>query len=456
MENADYVTAYRFGFGLNASRGERFDPKAELGRKLGDGKAAMAEMEVALAEHSKTGGAVRKLKKNKQADEYQKQKKVKAIAAQLLDAQRNHQRLLDAVNTDTPFLGRLAAFWVNHFTVSRLRPVIKPVIGFYEPGVIWPNLLGNFADMLIAAELFPAMVHYLNLQTSIGPSSELGKKSGKGINENLGREILELHTLGAGGGYTQADVTALAMIMTGWHVAMDRGRTVFSRKRAEPGDKTLLGRTFGGDGKRKEQGSQFHDALRMLAAHPATAKHIGRKLALHFIGPGSDAEAAKLASVFAANNGELKPVYETLLDVGDGKPFGLQMRNDYQFVISALRGTKLKAGALELAPIGKGRRMDNLLTLGAMDKLTQGIWSAPTPQGWTDDPEFWLSPSVLSRRLEWIPELIKQIDAAEPTEVVARALGPMASKNTLQTIKFASNRLEGMGLVFASPEFNRR
>ena len=146
LENADYINAYRFGFGLNTARGEKFDPHAELGRTPDDGKTAMSGMEAALSEHFKTGGVVRKLKKNKQADEYQKQKQDKARAAQLLDAQRNHQRLLDAVNSDTPFLRRLAAFWINHFTVSRLPVSVctfardSPVTALSNPSVYPPDV----------------------------------------------------------------------------------------------------------------------------------------------------------------------------------------------------------------------------------------------------------------------------------------------------------------------------
>ena len=452
MSRADYEAAFRFGFGLNAARGERFDPQAELRDGIVPDAAASDELANALADYERSRRELAALRKANAAD-FEHRKKQANRAARRLDAAKNHEAIMAVVHTHTPFLRRLSAFWVNHFAIGRIRLETRLSTGWYEAVAIWPNLLGNFADLLIAAELYPAMVDYLNLQTSIGPNSPQGKATGKGINENLGREILELHTLGADGGYAQADVVALAMIMTGWHVALAKGRTVFSPRRAEPGVKVLLGQRFGEEGGRK----QYHDALRMLAQHPSTARHLGRKLALHFFGPGSDAEAAELARVYVAHGGELKPVYQALLDLGHGKPAGNQIRNDYQFVISALRSADLRPGALGLAADnGQGGPAFNPLTTGAMAKLTQRPWAAPSPEGWPDDPDFWLSPSVLAKRLQWIPALVKHVADKDPILLLANALGPLASANTERTIGLASNRLEAMGLVYASPEFSRR
>ncbi len=451
MDKRDYISAFRFGFGLVASKGEHFDPAAELDRTMEPGNQALDELAVKLPEQFSEARAINVIRHTKLAD-FPEAKRQYVLKWRELDGRNNHRLVADGVITHTPFLKRLSAFWMNHFSIGRFQQQVKITTGYYEPGAIWPNVLGNFADLLIAAELFPAMVYYLNLQTSIGPNSQAGLEKGTGLNENLGREILELHTLGADAGYTQSDVTALAKIMTGWMVDINKGRTVFRANRAEPGIKTLLGKTFG-DGPRR---SQFHDALRMLAAEPATARHIGRKLALHFIGPDSEAEAKELEHAFIAGGGELKPVYRRLLEVADGKPFGLQMRNDFEFVISALRAVRLRKGAIDFQATDQLQAKGRSLTSGALRQLTQRMWSAPTPQGWPDDPAFWLSPTVISRRLLWLPKLIAQVDDIEPDALLGDALGPLASDNTRQTVKLASNRLEAIGLVLASPEFNRR
>ena len=451
LDKREYISAFRFGFGQVASKGEHFDPAAELDRTMEPGTQALDELAVKLPEQFSEARAVNVIRHTRLAD-FNEAKRQYVLKWRELDGRNNHRLVIDGVTTHTPFLKRLSAFWMNHFSIGRFQQQAKITTGYYELGAIWPNLLGNFADLLIAAELFPSMIYYLNLQTSIGPNSKLGLQKGKGLNENLGREILELHTLGADAGYTQTDVTELAKIMTGWLVDVNKGRTVFHANRAEPGVKTLLGKTFG-NGPRN---SQFHDALRMLAAEPATARHVGRKLALHFIGPDSDGEAKEIERAFIAGGGELKPVYHRLLEVADGKPFGMQMRNDFEFVISALRAVRLRKGAIDFQATEQLQAKGRSLTSGALRQLTQRLWSAPTPQGWPDDPAFWLSPTVISRRLQWLPKLIAQVDDIEPDDLLGDALGPLASGNTRKTVKLASNRLEGIGLVLASPEFNRR
>ncbi|HVY99810.1 MAG TPA: DUF1800 family protein, partial [Dongiaceae bacterium] len=192
-------------------------------------------------------------------------------------------RLQAAIATDTPLVERLVAFWSNHFTVSAMRPVVAGLIGPFEAEAIRPNLFGRFVDLLKAATFHPAMLLYLDNATSVGPDSRAGQRRGRGLNENLARELMELHTLGVDGGYSQADVTELAKILTGWTIhrpniperaiAATRGSAVFVTPIHQPGPKSLLGETYREDGPREAEA-----ALDMLAAHPSTAKFIATKL----------------------------------------------------------------------------------------------------------------------------------------------------------------------------------
>src|SRR5579875_764089 len=183
-----------------------------------------------------------------------------------------------AATSEAPLLERMTRFWSNHFTVSILRPAIRGFAPAFEREAIRPHVTGRFADMLFAVARHPAMLLYLDNAVSIGPDSIAGRRRGKGLNENLGREMLELHTLGVDGGYTQADVEALARILTGWSVARLRdpgpGTFHFFPPIHEPGPKTLLGRTYREAGYEEGQA-----ALLDLAHHPATARHIATKLA---------------------------------------------------------------------------------------------------------------------------------------------------------------------------------
>ena len=200
-------------------------------------------------------------------------------------------RFNHATTTDAAFLERLVMFWSNHFCVSANKGAVRGIAGAYEREAIRPHVLGRFSDLLIAAEQHPAMLIYLDNAQSIGPNSRAGRNRGRGLNENLAREILELHTLGVGGGYTQDDVGNLARILTGWSVgtlanaASEPGKFFFAPARHEPGDRTVMGRSYPDRGQ-----ATGEDVLRDLAKHPATARHIALKLAQHFVSDSPPAE----------------------------------------------------------------------------------------------------------------------------------------------------------------------
>jgi uncharacterized protein (DUF1800 family) len=363
-----------------------------------------------------------------------------------------HARIVWAATVADPFIERLLAFWSNHFSISAREQVVKVLCGPYESEALLPHLGGTFADLLKAAEHHPAMLAYLDQVRSVGPRSPFGQRTGKGLNENLAREILELHTLGVHGGYTQADVTEFARLMCGWTIDYPAGTVAFVRRIAEPGPKTLLGRTYGAGG---PAAGDFADALDALARHPATARHIALKLATHFIADKPDpAIVAKIEDRFNATGGNLTEVYKVLLALPEAMaPPLAKARNDRDFLIAALRAARVPADVLTAIPDG---RKFSPLTTGALIAMQQTCWSAPSPAGFPEAAEEWLSPIGLAGRLAVIPRIVRQIGAGTPMDLLERALGSVASPPTRRVIAEASNRAEALGLVLASSEFNRR
>jgi uncharacterized protein (DUF1800 family) len=271
------------------------------------------------------------------------------------------------------------------------------------------------------------------------------------LNENLAREIMELHTVGVHGGYTQADVRSFALLMTGWTVPRNLGTIRYVARVAEPGPKTLLGRQFAAGQ------ADFADALRMLAHHPATAERIAGKLVRHFISPNPPESAIKaVADVFVRTNGFLPDVYRQLVSLPEAwAPIGANVKNHYQFVVSALRAVGVDPQDLG-ADMSKPRPTSNPLSLGALAVMNQQPWTAPSPAGWSEDADEWITPSGLAKRLNWVAQLIPHIGDEKPLDFMERVLGPVASKRTRDVVTVASNREEGLALVLASPEFNRR
>ncbi len=234
-------------------------------------------------------------------------------------------RTLAMVQSEHSFRERLVLFWSNHFTVSATRFSVGPMAGAYEREAIRPHIFGRFEDMLLAVAHHPVMLAYLDNARSIGPNSRIGTRSGRGLNENLAREVLELHTLGVNGGYTQNDVTEFARILTGWaHGGIRNRRSIrflgpihgnfeFRHRAHEPGPKTLLGERYAENG--EQEGIK---ALKDLARHPATARFIATKLARHFIADDPPGYAiATLARVFRDSDGNLSAVSRELIGLDE-------------------------------------------------------------------------------------------------------------------------------------------
>lgn len=453
MNDADYIKATRFGFGFPLNG--KFDPLAELSVSPKSDQEADTEL-VGRINYLGEQNAIAKEAKMANADNPDAPKaKNKELnhQVQTYHAQDLHNAVYGAVISDTMFSNRLSAFWANHFALGATSRFVKVTAGLYEATAIRPNMFGSFYDLLVAAELSPAMVYYLNLQNSIGPNSRAGNRKKKGFNENLGREILELHTVGVNGGYNQDDIIAFSKILTGWHVEKDSGQVVFSANRSEPDTKKMMGKSFGGA---EPQEQDAKNAFRFLADHPSTARFIAHKLAAHFVGPNNPELEKALEAEFSSSKGNLTAVYKVLLThPASAAPLGKNMRNDFVFLVSALRASNIMPKAFELKSREEGKPPNNPLTVGSIENLTQKLWAAPSPKGWPDEPSFWLSPSVIGARLIRIPKIVKHYEDEEPAVFAARVLGPNLRPQTLSTIKLASNRQLALGLVLASPEFNR-
>ena len=350
------------------------------------------------------------------------------------------------ISAEQPFLDRLAIFWANHFTVSVDRPAVFGLVVPFYVEAIRPNLLGRFSDLLIASTRHQAMLLYLDQAVSFGPNSKAGFVKGFGLNENLAREILELHTLGVEGGYTQTDVRQLALILTGWTLQRPQdpepGAFQFVEAGHEPGDKELLGRQF------REAGlAEGMAALEFLATRAATARFVATKLARHFIADEPPLSAIEhLAAVFSQTGGDLPALYRALieLDAAWQDPLG-KLRTPQEIVIATLR-------ALQAT--------DRKALTGAIDSLKvlgQLPFYASSPAGYSDRAKDWAGPDQVLKRVDWAATAGDRIARmVAPLDFLATALGGFADSELLFQVDNAPSRAEAMALVLASPTFQRR
>jgi uncharacterized protein (DUF1800 family) len=332
---------------------------------------------------------------------------------------------------ENPLAARLTEFWFNHFNVFAGKGPVRPFVGHYVLHAIRPNVLGRFEDLVLATARHPAMLFYLDQAQSVAEGMTGPMGAARGLNENYARELMELHTLGADGGYAQGDVRELARILTGWTVdpASDSGFRFASRLH-DRGDKTLLGRNFSADGEREGQ-----EAIALLAGHPATAKRVSLRLAQWFVSDAPPAAlVAQLAAEFRATGGDLRAVMLRLVAADAFWDPGQQLfKTPYDFACSALAAT----GQADSA------RLD--LALGFLAGAGQPVHGWQTPDGYKTDARTWLAPEALTRRADFALALSR--DAPVPGHYW-RFLAP----RTRERIAQEPPALHGM-LVLASPEF---
>ncbi|MEC3862416.1 DUF1800 domain-containing protein [Mesobacterium sp. TK19101] len=353
--------------------------------------------------------------------------------------------------TQVPFRERLTQFWADHFTATGKGGVMMTAMASYIESAIRPNVSGRFENLLAAAVSHPVMLHYLDQDNSAGPNSARAKKSnGKvGLNENLAREVIELHTLGVSANYSQTDVRELARLFAGMSFEPARG-FVFRENLAEPGTKTVLGKTYG---KGPAETGDISAVLRDLARHPSTARHLSTKLARHFISDTPDPGlVADMTDRYLETKGDLAAVYEVMLTHPTAwSEEAPNVKQPLDWMGSALRALAVPPAQLKAIKPGKVRQMF-LQPLALMGHN----WGRPDgPNGLPEDDSAWVSPQGLAARLQWavsVPTLLMP-DLPDPRDFVTTALGSRATDNTRFAAKAAETRWEGVGLVLASPAF---
>ena len=354
-------------------------------------------------------------------------------------------RIQAALDAEIGFLERLVWFWSNHFCVSADKGNVRQICGAYEREVIRANVLGRFSDMLLAAESHPAMLIYLDNARSIGPDSIAGLRQKRGLNENLAREILELHTLGVRTVYTQEDVTRFANVITGWTFVPFRqdpvrgGEFEFNPRMHQPGAQTVIGRSYPDAGMQ-----QGRDVLAALARHPATAKHVAAKLARHFVADEPPpALVERLTKRFLATQGDLKEVTKALVAAPEAwEAPRAKLKRPGEWVVGMLR-----AAGITPPDIGPVMQAHNL--------LGEPLWRPSAPKGFADESAPWLD--GLAQRLDIANQFARRVGAeADPREVFEQALAPLASSETRQAVLRAESRPQALALMFMAPEFQRR
>lgn len=378
-----------------------------------------------------------------------------------------------AATTPGGFAERWATFWANQLTISATKFQSAVFIDSYEREAVRPHVFGPFEDLLLACESHPGMLLYLDQAQSVGPDSPGGRRRDAGLNENLAREILELHTVGADGGYSQADVTELARALTGWSIDGGPGAAQARRPRLragrgrargepveggrvpglsegflfreiihQPGSRTVLGRTYPEGG--VTQGAAI---LTDLARRPETGRRLCRRIAAHFCADVPDpALVAALESAWTVSRGDLAAVARALIAAPAAwDPAPVKIKTPYDFVVSTHRA------------VGVAPPRVQALNL-ALESMGQPAWRPPSPEGWPDMAEDWAGPDALVKRLNWAKSVADMLEttAADPVVLAERALGPRLGERTRQTVARAESRAEGLTLFLMSPEFQRR
>lgn len=352
------------------------------------------------------------------------------------------RRWQHVVSTNTPVAERWVHFWANHFCVAATKATTLALVWPFEQEAIRPHAFGNFKHLLRAAVLHPAMLLYLDNAQSIGPDSPAGQRREKGLNENLARELLELHTLGAQGGYSQQDVTQTARLLTGWTVTpQTQGQGQFVARLHQPGSKNILGKIY-------PEGPEALDSLLLdLSQSQACARHVASKLARHFVADDPPTALVNaLSRRFLDTNGDLLALADSLFshDLAWRGEHPGKFKRPEELWLSAHRLLKLPVGAV-------GGPVQALAMMG------QAVGRAPSPQGWPDRTEDWLSPDALLKRVQWADQFAQaHPDAADARALARLAWGDQLSASTVRQIERAESGAQALALMLASPEFQRR
>ncbi|RMF41683.1 MAG: DUF1800 domain-containing protein [Alphaproteobacteria bacterium] len=448
------IAALRFGYGFRPGQQIAEDREgllASVTRPISVDEPEMPGLERILEIARKRRDAGRSMRKGEDGAEEMRDAAMKEVRG--LRIPMLVRRVLTPILSPHGFRERLVSFWADHFTVSARGAMLVLTAPHHVEKAIRPNIAGRFADLLIAAELHPAMIFYLNQNISIGPSTRAARRRRRvnGLNENLAREILELHTLGVDGQYTQKDVREFAELLTGYTADLKQG-TRFVPRFAEPGAEHVLGRDYGGAVASPEDARR---ALADLAIHPDTARHIARKLVVHFVSDTPDPDhVAAVEAAWNETGGDLMAVYDALLrHPGAWVPEFAKTRQPFDFLVAALRGV---GAGTDDHPLGNGEKLGKFC-FGHLNRMGQRLMAPPGPNGWPEEEEAWITPQGLAARIAFARAVAQRgARDIDPRDFLDTVLGPAAGPGLRWAVAAAEQRWEGIVLTLLSPEFNHR
>ncbi len=352
------------------------------------------------------------------------------------------------VEPEIGFNERLVMFWANHFAIATAKSrTVRIMTGAYEREAIRPNIFGRFTDLVLAVETHPCMLTFLDNTTSTGPNSHDAFVNDRGLNENLAREVMELHVLGVGSGYTQADVTNFAKALTGWTINnrqndpdLAYGEFKFAASKHQPGHQVILGKAYDNHGF-----FQAADILTDLCQRPAAARFIATKLARHFVSDTPPQSLVdRLADTFHDTGGDLGEVSHVLIDSDEAwAPQAVKIRSPQEWLIATLRSTGLTPQASKVTT--------------SLTNMGQPQWNPSGPNGFSDAFAAWATPEGLTARMNIAGDMAAEApDDIDPRAFAEAVLGPRLSDTTRAAIAHAESAQQGLSLVFLSPEFLRR
>lgn len=443
------IASHRFGFSENSQQLLRVDPRAwvleqfkrpaafDASGLIDSAQALLLTRQVLKAALGAQPSESDKVPKDELGPMTPSRKELRQTNIHSLVRRWQH-----TIQTPTPVAERWVQFWSNHFCVAATKGTMLAMVGPHEYEAIRPHAFGRYKDLLRAATLHPSMLIYLDNAQSFGPQSRAGTRREKGLNENLARELLELHTLGAHAGFTQFDVTQTAMLLTGWTVGLQTGgKSEFVPALHQPGNKVILGKTY-------PEGPQALDTLLTdLSRHPACATFMAAKLCRHFVTDNpSPVLIQAVAQRFTQSDGDLVDTAKALFShdaawAADNPP---KFKRPEELVISAHRMLKLPLRAIEQ-------------NVGAVLAMGQSLGRTPSPQGWPDRSEEWLSPDSLLKRVQWADRFGEaHRESTDPRSLMHLAFAQDLSTPTAQAIERAESAAQALALALASPEFLRR
>lgn len=346
--------------------------------------------------------------------------------------------LMASITTATPFRERLVRFWANHFAIlGGASSVTQTCSGSFVREAIRPYVTDTFVNMLLAVMQHPAMLSSLNNDVSVGPQSPRALASGGGINENLGREALELFTVGLAAGYTQDDVDALAYMLTGWTISYTAPTQGFiiSADMHQPGPQTMLGQTY--------PGTVFdaYQALTYLGTHPNTYTHIATKLVEHFCADSPDPnDVAAVTAALASSGGSLMAAYTAVIGLDSPWVPQTKFRNPQDFALAAYRSVAANPSAVA----------NDVASLG------QAVWRPTFPNGYSDLGADWASPAQMMLRTNWVNEICTRFGNVDPNATANTALGALINPATTAMLGRVTKTHDKLTILFCSPDFQRR